>query len=258
MRSRRLKFAVALAGISLAALTYRPAVGAADKVDHAAEYQACMALAESEPRKAYESGLAWFEAGGGFAARHCIAVALLHLGQFAEAAARLERLASDMGPTERRLLVDVLVHAAQAWYLAGRPDKALKLQSAVIEIFPDDADLRIDRAVTLMEMRNFKGALDDLDGAVARDGRNRRALLYRAVVRRELDRLGEARADIDRAIALDPDDPEVLLERGILRQLDGDLEGARADWLRASAIAGDGPTGEAARARIEEMDVRRR
>lgn len=51
----------------------------------AREYAACMAIARSNPRAAHESALAWRKKGGGNAAIHCIAVALLGMGQYSQA-----------------------------------------------------------------------------------------------------------------------------------------------------------------------------
>lgn len=249
---RRGGLSALILGVWIAGLS--PAV-AQSEIDHAAEYAACMDLARQTPAEGYRSGLVWYDRGGGFAARHCVAIALLNLKEYDEAAARLERLAIDMGTAETALLAEVMVQAGQAWYLAGRPDKALKLQGNLIDLQPDDATLWVDRAVTLMELQKFELALVDLTEALALNGELAEARVFKAVALRELDRLDEAWRELETVLSLAPFHPDALLERGILRQYQGDFGGARADWLQVIQDDPDSERAAAARARIEEMDV---
>ena len=142
---------IVLAGI-LVHITAIPAVAAA--INHQQQYEACMTLTREWPEEAYHSGLNWYKHGGAIPARHCVAVALLKLRQYDEAASRLERLALDLGTARRALLSDILMQAGQAWYLAGRSDKAFNLQSKLLDLVPGDAELWVDRAVTLMDLEN--------------------------------------------------------------------------------------------------------
>ena len=246
-----------LAGIVLAGLVFLVTIfpSSAAEIDHQKEYQACMALTQERPEEAYSSGLAWYKQGGGIPARHCLAVALLQLRQYDEAASRLERLAADLGTARTALLGGILMQAGQAWYLAGRPDRALKLQSRLLDLAPGDPELWVDRAVTLMELEKYDTALADLDEAVRRDPGLVEAHIYRAVTLRQLDRLEDAAREVDTILELAPFNPDALLERGILRQYQGDLDGARVDWLQVIRLAPDSRAAVAARGRIEEMDV---
>ena len=248
---------VSLAGILLAGSLFLITIFPADaaEIDHQQEYQACMTLTRERPEEAYSSGLAWYKQGGGIPARHCLAVALLQLHQYDEAASRLERLATDLGTARTALLGGILMQAGQAWYLAGRPDKAFKLQSTLLDLAPDDPELWVDRAVTLMELEKYDAALADLDEAIRRNPGLVEAHTYRAVTLRQLDRLEDAAREVDTVLELAPLDPDALLERGILRQYQGDLDGAREDWLQVIKLAPDSRAAAAARGRIEEMDV---
>ncbi len=214
-----------------------------------------MALTRERPEEAYRSGLAWYKQGGGIPARHCLAVALLQLQQYDEAASRLERLATDLGTARTALLGGILMQAGQAWYLAGRPAKAFKLQSNLLDLAPGDPELWVDRAVTLMELEKYDAALADLDEAIRRNPDLTEAHIYRAVALRQLDRLEDAAREVDIVLELAPFNPDALLERGILRQYQGDLDGAREDWLLVIGLAPDSRAAAAARGRIEEMDV---
>ena len=46
-------------------------------LDNQAQYQACMTLLERDPAGALDSAVAWERQGGGDAARHCKALALI-------------------------------------------------------------------------------------------------------------------------------------------------------------------------------------
>jgi tetratricopeptide (TPR) repeat protein len=200
------------------------------------EYDRCLALVRQDPRGARAYAEGWEGAGGGEAARHCTALALLALGETERGAERLERLArTSTGSGAARAAV--YAQAGQAWMLHGDTGRAYAAATMALTLTPDDPDLMLDRAVALGTMGRYADSLDDLDRALALDPTRAEALVYRAAALRHLDRLAEARRDVDRALSLAPDNAEALLERGILRQMAGDAVGARADWARVVALA---------------------
>ena len=241
---------------ALAAALAAPPAPAAE-VDHAAEYRACMARAAEDPEEAFDKALAWRDLGGGDAARHCVAKALMGLGQYDEAARRFEALAQDI-KAEPAFKAQILGHAAQAWLMGGRAERAHEVLAAALKLDPGDIDLLVDRAVVLAIQEKYRDAIDDLDRAIAGDPLRAEAFVFRASARRRLGDLERAEADVARALALDVNHPDGLLERGILRRLRGDDDGARRDWLRVLGLIADGPLAEAARANIEKMDVKAR
>jgi tetratricopeptide (TPR) repeat protein len=235
-----------------------PKAPEAGSIDHSAEYGACMALTEQDPQSAYRSGLAWLKAGGGIPARHCTAIALLALGDAAEAATRLQALAGAVDEDRVDLRIGLLAQAGEAWLAARRPDAALAVQSAVIGLAPDNAGFRVDRAITEITLGRLKDAIADLGDAVRIAPDQAEAYHYRATAKRLLDDVAGAMADIDRALALAPGFADALVERGILRSLTGDIDGARLDFLAAIEVAPREPIAEIARRRIEEIDGPRR
>jgi tetratricopeptide (TPR) repeat protein len=241
-------------GLTLFALA--PALAQETQIDHRAEYGACLALAEEAPAEAYRSGLQWFKAGGGIPARHCVAVALVGLGDHEAAATRFETLAGEVAVDRTELRAAMLGHAGQAWLLAGRPVRAAQVQDAAISLKPDDPTLLVDRAVSLMTSNRYPAALADLDKALALAPNFADAYLYRAAAKRYTDDIGGAWVDISDALSLAPGLPAALLERGILSHMDGDRDGARGDWLAVIEAAPDSAEANVARARIESMDVR--
>lgn len=243
---------VLLAALLAAVLT--AAAGAAE-IDHAGQYRACMTLVKRDPEEAFESALAWRDMGGGDAANHCAAAALMGLKQYGEAAKRFENLAQEM-KAGAGVKAGLLGHAAQAWLLHGMPERADKVLSTALEIRPLNVDLRIDRAVARATLGRYPDAVGDLNQAINLDSGRPDAFVFRANAYRYLDNLDKAEADANRALGLNPDHPDGLLERGTIRHLKGNNSGARSDWLRVLRESPGTAAAAAARANLEKIDIK--
>lgn len=220
-------------------------------------YQDCMVLARAAPADGLENAMSWAARGGGNGARHCAAVALIGLHQYREAAQRLERLAAELQADGNMALgLSVLVQAGQAWILAGDTSRAHGVQSAAIEIAPDNVELLLDRAITRATAKNYWEAVDDLNRALDLAPGRPDVLILRASAYRTLDALDLARDDIALALTHAPNNPDALLERGMLRRLSGDDAGARGDWQRVIALAEGSPEAETARANLANLDAK--
>ena len=222
------------------------APGMADELNHRREYARCMAIAPSDPNDAVEMATAWKELGGGDAAEHCAAVALLYSGQPGYAARRLEVLAETI-IAEPDFKGRLLAQAGQAWLLHGDATRAEATLTAAIDFLKGRPLVMIDRAQARAEMGDYAGAVEDLDAAIAADPSNPDAYLFRATAHRYLDHLALARA---------PKDPAAWLESGILNRLAGNDQSARSDWLKVLELEPDGEAARMARANIEKMDVK--
>jgi tetratricopeptide (TPR) repeat protein len=226
------------------------------RAGEAQEYADCLDRAERSPRTAFERALAWRDEGGGFAARHCAAVALVAAEHYPDAADRLERLAEDMHAAGHPRTAETLAQAGNAWLLAGFNERAVFVFTAALGLVPNNPDLLIDRARAHAAAERYDQAAADLDLALAGAPERVDALVYRASARRRLDRLGDAAEDLAVALALDADHPEGLLERGMVRLALGDPAAARRDWLRLLDVMPEGPTAELARTNLEKLDVK--
>jgi len=224
-------------------------------LDPSREYNECMALARDDPEAALERAFAWRDLGGGDPARHCVAVALIGLERYEDAARRLEALAQEISAENKGLRPAVLAQAAQVWHLADQLERALADQDAAVKLAPEDVELRIERAITLGMLGRFWDAIDDLNRALDLAPDRPEVLVLRASAYRHLEILDLARDDIERALTLAPDEPNALLERGMLRRLAGDRAAARDDWLRVIDLAEGRPPAEAARAALARLDV---
>ncbi|HVA35173.1 MAG TPA: hypothetical protein VNG52_02985 [Stellaceae bacterium] len=211
------------------------------------QYDSCLAQTRRDPKAALKTAQIWREAGGGFPAEHCAAIALVELKQYPEAAQRLEALAGAMMTEPAELRGDALDQAGQAWLLADQPDRAKTAFDAALGFEPHRAEFMIDRAEALADAEHYWEAIDDLNRALAIDPNSVDALVFRASAYRHVggaDGLELAQADADRALKLAPDSVPGLLERGNIRRLRGDAAGAKADWQRVIALA---PQSQAAR-----------
>lgn len=254
--SRFIPFAATLV-LALAASPILASPVLAQAIDGPQEYKACLTLAKKTPEAGWEEALAWQSLGGGEAARHCAAVALIGLGKFGEAATRLETLANE-SVRHDSVRADMLGQAAQAWLMAGNVARADSAQRGALVLAPGNPDLLLDHAILLAQVNHYAEAVEVL-GKVLRAQPNRvEALTLRGAAFRFLGNFPAARDDVNQALKLDPDFPDALLERGILKRLDGDDQGARTDWVRAIELVPDGDTAELARRNLEKLDVKER
>ena len=221
----------------------------------AEKYAKCMKLAQDDPPAGRKLAQGWQEQGGGHPAEHCLAVSLIGLRQYKEAAARLEKLAQAMVRAPAGLRADVLGQAAQAWLLAGDAGRAYAADGMALGLRPDDPELLVDRAAAAGLAGWFDKAVADLDRVLQSNPSRLDALIYRASANRALGRLDPALADIEAALKQAPDSPAALLERGNILSLRGEIDGARADWVRVAALAPGTTAATAAKTNIARVDA---
>ena len=245
--------------LSVAALAGAPARGRdAQNPEASRQYADCMQLARKDAKSAEKTAAQWHAKGGGVPAMHCLSVALLALGYYEQAAENMEALARGTGKLSAALRGDLYGQAGNAWTIAGKPERAYRVQSAALKLSPGDADLLIDRGITLAGIGKYWEALDDLNQALEIAPRRPDALIFRATAWRNLDSLELAEEDIRRALSLAPDSRDALLERGMIAAKKGEIAAARADWLRVIELNSSGPLADAARANLERIDVKAR
>ncbi len=219
----------------------------------AAAYGRCMKLAREEPAVGRKQAQEWQGKRGGYPADHCLAVALIGLRQYQEAAGRLEALGQAMVRAPESLRAEVFIQAWQAWMLAGDPVRADAVADLALQLQLDDPDLLLDRAEAAGAAGLYDKAVADLDRVLTADPSRVEALIYRAAAHRALERLDPALDDISQALTLAPGSVPALLERGNIRSLRGDQEGARLDWERVAAASPGSPEAAAARKNLERL-----
>jgi len=180
--------------------------------------QQCITQIDKDAEVAYQDGLSWLARGNRPAARHCIALALIALGQEAEGAARLGELANapDAGGIEERAVY--LAQSGNAWLMAGKADAAVVMLTNALKLRPDDGELYKDRARAYVLLREWNEAGTDLDSAIQLSAGNAEAFRLRGHVLMKLNRLEEAWKDVQVAMRLAPQDLNVVVLRGEVRE----------------------------------------
>ncbi len=223
--------------------------------EEAQQYKDCLKLAQLKPEDGFESAIAWRDMGGGEPARHCVAVSLMSLGKFEEAATRLDALAQD-STADRGVVAGMLAQAGQAWMLANNLEFAWRDQTRALEIVKNDPQLWIDRAMVLGMAGEYWESIDDLNKALDLEPDQTDALIYRATAWRMLKSYDLAMTDIENVLAQEPGNVQALFERGNLHRIQGENDLARRDWLNVIENSNGTPVADAAKANIEKMDVR--
>lgn len=202
-----------------------------------AQYDRCLARAQTDGMGALAEAAAWAKSGGGGAADHCAAIALVTLRRFSEAAQRLDTLARSPFATDAAMRTALFDQAGNAWLLSSRSDSAIASFSAALAIDPLDADLLADRARAFALKRNWAKAESDLTAALMVAPERADLLVLRGSARNAMGRRPDARADFDAALRIQPRNADALVERGVVRLQLGDSVGARADWQAAISTA---------------------
>ncbi|VAV91346.1 hypothetical protein MNBD_ALPHA01-2257 [hydrothermal vent metagenome] len=232
----------------------------------AEKYRKCMALVQSDATEDWAEAVTyandWIFGGedgfsGGVPAGHCKALGLLAMGQAADAAGLLERLADDltiaatnnpeMTRRNNQLKTDIYGQAALAWKVAGEYDKSYMayssaLSSALQTSFPANNhdllyELYLARGTLQIMRRQYKSAIEDLTLAIESDARRFEGFLQRAKAHRKKNQFLKARLDLKMALRLAQKDPEVsladmMLEQGILFRATGQKLKAKLVWQK--------------------------
>jgi len=207
-------------------------------------YERCLAMAHSRPQDALAAANAWQTAGGGDAAVHCQAIALVSLRRYAEAAAKLDQLARQ-SREQSAMRAQIYDQAGNAWLLAQQAAKAESSFTSAITLSPGDPELLTDRARARAMLKNWAAADADLSAALALAPLRADILVLRSSARHAEGKSAEARADVDRALNIKPGYAEALVERGVMKLESGDVIGAKADWQQ---VVDDAPGTSAAAA----------
>jgi tetratricopeptide (TPR) repeat protein len=250
----------AVGALVLAALALAPGLAAAQHkpapaADPADAYDRCMSLAQAQPVEAQRQAMQWRTKGGGYAAEHCEAVALLNLKQYDEAAKRFHDVAEGTTAEEASLRAEAYDQAAEAWLMAQKPQNARSELDAAIKLAPKDVRLLMDRAQAEGLARDFWAALDDLNAALDIEPNRVEALVLRAAAYRQVEATDLAVDDVARAISLQPQFPDAYLERGTLLAIKGDYDRARADWNRVKQLAPGSFAADLAQRDLAKLDA---
>lgn len=217
------------------------------------QYNQCVNTIAVDPNAALSQAENLKARGGGAAADHCAALALIALKRPAEAASKLEALAQlPLVPAQRATF---FAQAGNAWLMAGQAANADSALTSALQFTPNDVDVLIDRASARAMRKDWAGAEADLTQANALNKANPEILVLRASARSAQGKKADARADIDAALALNPVFGDALVERGVMKFAAGDKVGARADWQQATTAAPGSAASAAAKKYLSDLDA---
>ncbi len=221
-------------------------------------YQTCLELSRKNPEKAVELAGQWIGLGGGEAAKHCQALALVGVGEYGEGATRLEALV-EVSRQPAGVRANMLAQAGQAWMMQDDLTRAYAAQTAALKMIPQGTkqhvEILIDRAGTLAEAGKFDEVIADIDVALKIDEFNAQAWAYRASALRAKGETDDALKDAEHAVSVGSDNVSALLERGNLYRIKKRVPEARKDWLRILELEPASAAADAARTNIERLDV---
>jgi len=227
-----------------------------DQAAQEQKYQDCMKLAGKTPKAALKRAMDWEKAGGGDAARHCVAASYMGLKQYDDAAMELERIAQTMPQVKAPMMAQLFGQAAQAWMNMNQPDRALNDINQGLKLNKKSVDLLVFRAIIYGNKEKYFDALDDLNAAYDLTSDRATILILRATAYRKLEQPDLAKDNIELALKADPNDPDALLERGTQRAEAGDRDGARTDWVKLIEVAPNSPAADDARDGLAKLDVK--
>ena len=225
-------------------------------------YDDCVAMIAADPHAAEQAAGDWARfGGGGPAARHCYALALVAIGAPLRAADELLGIAAEEPELSDPARADILVQAGDLLVEAGDTVTAAIVAENAVRLTPKGAGALGLRASVRLAGRAFDAALRDLDTALVRAPEAPRLLMLRASAYRQTGKLIAARDDAGFATELAPDDPRAWLERGRIEARMNDRNGARRSLLRAIDLdRGDGSDtlgkiGKTARNVLQRMEA---
>ncbi len=233
-----------------------------ERLGGSGQYKRCLDQVLTDPDAAFDIGLAWRDQGGGAPAKHCIALALIELGHYGEAAVRLETLAKAPDAGDTALRVQILSQAGNAWLLEEQAERAISALTAGIDLAATDPNAPVDATALIYDRARAHALIErwpetaaDLTVVLERQPRSPSARVLRATARRHLGDIAAASDDIAAVLHASPEDAAALIERGLQASAQGDKDNARRDWAQA-AVAGEGtPLADAARDLIARLDL---
>ena len=241
-------------------------------VDAEQRYEQCLSFAGKAPDRGIGMALEWQSDGGGVPARHCEAVGLFTLGEYREAAARFDRIASDArmgrGMPERggkrlnpasTLISGLYGQAANAWLLAGYYSEAAESIEKAVALAEKGSDQYlehlIDRARISAADDDYALALEDLQLVLVSMPGRPDVLVMAATAARAGGDVIMASNYLEQALEFQKDYAEALIERGHLHRQIGAPGLARTDWLKVIGLYPDTDAGERARTALEALEV---
>lgn len=215
-----------------------------------ARFEACAALAESNPVGAIDEATSWRVVGGGVLARQCIGLAYVAQKRWTSAAVAFEAAAREADARADARAATLWVQAGNAALAGGELSKAVQFLDAALargQLKGEQlGEAHLDRARARAAAGDLKGARVDLDQTAKLAPADPLGWLLSATLARKMNDLPRATFDIAEAAKRSPDDASVALEAGNIAMLSGREDAARTAWEAAVKNAPKSLSGKAA------------
>jgi tetratricopeptide (TPR) repeat protein len=235
-------------------LTLLAAAAVANSPIENGRYDACVALARSNPAQAVFTAQTWRIEGGGISARQCEGMAYAAQKKWLEAAAAFENGATlAMSQADARA-ADLWLQAGNAALAANDAGRAVKALDAALATGVLDGDAageaHLDRGRAHAALGHQAEARADLDAALKLVPDDPFGWLMSATVARRANDLPRALDDIQQAMKLAPDDASIALEGGNIAYAMDKPDAARTAWEAAVKLQ---PGSTAAKAAADNL-----
>jgi Tfp pilus assembly protein PilF len=230
-------------------------IAGATPVGAVEDYDSCVGLIAGDAERAKGEAAAWAEAGGGAAARHCRALALIAAGASSAAIDELLDIAAEEPDLSAQARADVLVQAGELLLDEGDGVTAQVAATQALSLSPGDPDATALSAAIRLANGDAAGAMTEIDEAMAGGAATARLLVLRSAAERQLGDFVAAREDARHATELAPDSPSAWLERGRVAARIGDSQDARDAFLRTVDLDRGGKLGLAAQNALQRMEA---
>ena len=219
------------------------------------DYDQCLDLIGIDPARAEREAGEWARYGGGPAARHCYALALIAVGATSRGIDELLGLAAEEPDLEPDARADVLAQAGDLLLEDGDRLTATVVAEQALRLDARNAAALALRARLKLDQGELRAAIRDLDEALRQQPSSPRFLALRASAYRRLGQHIAARDDAAFATEAAPKDPAAWLERGRNEAALNDRNAARFSFLEAIELDRDGNIGAAARLALQRMEA---
>ncbi|MBX2854951.1 MAG: hypothetical protein KTR21_08180 [Rhodobacteraceae bacterium] len=253
-RSKRLSARLAqTAATALIAAVLGVALPATTAFGQTQDYTSCLDQAIKAPAKTREAAKRWGALGGGDQARHCAAIALIHLGSERLAAEELTRLGSDPGGLGVEDRFGALMLAGDLWLRNDRPKLAHASFQRADVLVPNSLVADVGLARVAADQQNWPAAISHLNKVITEAPTNPEALTLRAAALRRSGDPKAALRDAVSAVQFAPGAALAWFERGAAEMALGARDSAELSWLRAAELDPEGVPGDMARVNLQKL-----
>ena len=222
-------------------------------------FDRCHDSATEDPVAGMAEAQRWLIEGGGYIARQCLGFAQAKGGLFDAATESFAQAANDAEAVRDWRAANLWAQAGNAALAAGDAERAKRhLDAALVQGRLTGlalGEVHLDRARAALAVEDWAGARSDFDLATRHAAQDPLAWLLSATLARRQGDLVRAQADINTARQLGPRDAAIMLESGNIAASADDLDAAQARWEAAADLGGSTAAGQAAAARLRELEA---